>query len=162
MSAPISRWAFMTLAGLKKCFEPSSMLLNSTPSGVILRKSFRLHTWNPPLSVKTGPSHAMNLWMPPAFAMRGVVGRRYRWYVFASMISALMSLSWAGVTALTVASVPTGIKMGVVTSPWSVCTTPRRAFDFLDVFRSSKRFIVPKGRKMMRRLFVHNKRNRRA
>jgi hypothetical protein len=63
------------------------------------------------------------------------------------MISALMSLSWAGVTALTVASVPTGIKMGVVTSPWSVWTTPRRAFDFLEVFRSSKRFIVPKGRK---------------
>ena len=119
------------------------MLLNSTPSGLILRKSFKLHTWNPPLSVSTGPFQLMNLWMPPAAAIFGVVGRKYKWYVLARIICALMSsLSCAGVTALTVASVPTGIKIGVWMSPWSVCKTPRRALDFFDVFFSSKRFMV--------------------
>ena len=85
----------------------------------------------------------MNLWMPPAAAILGVVGRKYKWYVLARIIWALMSsLSCAGVTAFTVASVPTGIKIGVWMSPWSVCRTPRRALDFFDVFFSSKRFMV--------------------
>jgi hypothetical protein len=54
----------------------------------------------------------------------------------------MSSLSCAGVTAFTVASVPTGIKIDVWMSPWSVCKSPRRALDFFDVFFSSKRLMV--------------------
>ena len=38
-----------------------------------------------------------------------------------------MSLRWSGVTALTVAWLPTGIKTGVGTAPWGVLSSPRRA-----------------------------------
>src|SRR4051812_18934246 len=43
------------------------------------------------------------------------------------MIWAPMDPSWSGVRPLTVAWVPTGMKMGVSTGPCDVCSRPRRA-----------------------------------
>ena len=43
------------------------------------------------------------------------------------MIWAPISRNWIGVTALTVPCVPTGMKMGVSTTPWGVVSRPRRA-----------------------------------
>ena len=44
-----------------------------------------------------------------------------------STISAPVACSCAGVTPFTVASVPTGMKRGVVTTPWGVWKQPQRA-----------------------------------
>ena len=36
-----------------------------TPSSVIFRRPDRENTWNPPESVRMGPSQSINLWRPP-------------------------------------------------------------------------------------------------
>ena len=57
--------------------------------------------------------------------------------MLASTISAPVWRSIAGVIALTVAAVPTGMKAGVSTVPWALCRRPRRAAPSLA--SSSKR-----------------------
>jgi len=54
------------------------------------------------------------------------------------MIWAPISRSWRGVTDFTVPWVPTGMKMGVSTTPWRVRSRPRRAAVAVSVCRSSK------------------------
>ena len=138
MSAPISRWACITDSGVNLWRLPSSRLWNSTPSTVMWRKSLRLQTWNPPLSVSMGPFQPMNFCTPPASAMSLVPGRKYRWYVFARMICACISRRSRVERPFTLARVPTGIKIGVSMSPWAVRMRPRRALLLSLVLRSSK------------------------
>ena len=140
MSAPISRWACITDSGVNLWRVPSSRLWNSTPSSVMWRKSLRLQTWNPPLSVSIGPFQPMNFCTPPASAISLVPGRRYRWYVFARMICASISRRSRAESPFTLASVPTGIKMGVSTTPCAVWSLPRRALLCSEVARSSNGF----------------------
>src|ERR1035438_2530281 len=54
------------------------------------------------------------------------------------MIWAPISWRWAGVTALTVPWVPTGMKAGVSMAPWTVASLPRRAAVAESVLRSWK------------------------
>src|SRR6266567_8646443 len=65
MSAPRPIWASIALSGLKKCDEPSRWERKVTPSSLILRRSFRLKTWNPPESVKIACGHDMKPCSPP-------------------------------------------------------------------------------------------------
>lgn len=58
--------------------------------------------------------------------------------MFDRMISAPRETRRSGVMALTVAWVPTGMKTGVFIVPWAVWIFPRRAFEVLLVFMSSK------------------------
>src|SRR5215218_8695340 len=99
-----------------------------TPSSSWRRIVWRSEkTWKPPESVRIGPSQAMKSWRPPSPAIRSAPGRKCRWYVLQSRISAPSSRSSSGSTALTVALVPTGMNAGVRSSPWAVRSTPARA-----------------------------------
>src|SRR5262245_43849346 len=128
ISDPSSAWHRATDSGVKRARAPSYTDLNVTPSSstdAIVSRSEK--TWNPPESVRMGPSQAMNLCRPPSSAIRSSPGRKCRWYVFPSRIVVPSARSSSGSTALTVAFVPTGMKAGVGTSPCAVCTTPARA-----------------------------------
>ncbi len=50
----------MLSSGVQKCFEPSRIERNSTPSSESLRVSARLKIWKPPESVRMGRSQFMN------------------------------------------------------------------------------------------------------
>ena len=127
MSEPSAIWTSIETSGERNFFEPSMCERNVTPSSVILRRSPRLKTWNPPLSVRMAPSQCMNLCRPPASRMRSMPGRRKRWYVFDRMMPAPRSCSSSGETPLTDACVPTGMKIGVGKLPCGVWMMPARA-----------------------------------
>ncbi len=71
----------------------------------------------------------MKLWMPPTRRKTSGPGRSSRWYVLASRMGAPRDVSSSGVSAVTVARVPTGMKTGVSTRPRAVVRTPLRARD---------------------------------
>jgi hypothetical protein len=58
--------------------------------------------------------------------------------VFDRTICAPVSRSWAGVTVLTLARVPTGMKRGVLTLPWGVWKLPARALVQVQVASIAK------------------------
>src|SRR5258706_14155479 len=64
---------------------------------------------------------------PPRRAIRSSPGRKYRWYVLLSRISAPSDSRSRCVTPLTAPCVPTGMNAGVATSPCGVDIRPRRA-----------------------------------
>jgi hypothetical protein len=55
----------MTISGVKNRREPSMCDWNSTPCSSMVRSPRSEKTWNPPESVRIGPSHCMNRWSPP-------------------------------------------------------------------------------------------------
>ena len=125
ISAPKSSSVFITLSGVNKCLLPSKCEWNATPSSVIFLNELKLNTWNPPLSVNIGLSHFIKLWSPPASFTISWPGLKYKWYVFDNIICAFTSsFNSSGVIDLTVACVPTGIKIGVCISPCGVWITP--------------------------------------
>ena len=67
------------ISGERKRLEPSRCERKVTPSGVSVRSSLRLKTWNPPLSVRIGPSQFMKRWSPPSSRTSRSPGRRCRW-----------------------------------------------------------------------------------
>src|SRR5579871_333888 len=69
----------------------------------------------------------MNRCSPPRRAIRSSPGRRYRWYVLHSRISAPDASTSRGVTPLTAPCVPTGMNAGVCTTPCAVVRSPARA-----------------------------------
>ena len=85
-----------------------------------------------------GPFQPMNFCTPPILATSSVPGRKYRWYVFARMICACISRRSRVESPFTLARVPTGIKIGVSTTPWAVWSRPRRALLLSLVLTSSK------------------------
>ena len=95
-------------------------------------------TWKPPLSVRMGPSQRMNSCNPPKWRITSRPGRTKRWYVLPRMIGARRSRSSDGLTALTVACVPTGMKTGVSTTPCAVVSRPRRAREVVSVVEEFK------------------------
>ena len=147
ISAPMIRWISITFSGVNRCLEPSICERNMAPSSCNLRFSEREKTWKPPLSVRIGRFHVLNLCNPPACSNISNPGRRYKWYVFPKMICALISSSnsvmW---TPLTVPCVPTGIKIGVSITPWSVVIRPALAFDFVSLCCNSN-FMAAKIKK---------------
>src|SRR6266851_8366446 len=78
MSAPRPIWVSIALSGLKKCDEPSRWERKVTPCSLILRRSFRLKTWNPPESVKIERGHDMKRCSPPSLRTVSTPGRKYR------------------------------------------------------------------------------------
>jgi hypothetical protein len=126
-SAPRVRWISMTDSGVNMCSEPSMWLWKRTPSSSIRRISASEKTWKPPESVRIGPSQRMKSWRPPSCRTSSCPGRRYRWYVLASTISAPRSRTSDMLTLFTVPSVPTGMKAGVWRGPWGVLKVPARA-----------------------------------
>ena len=138
MSAPKASSISIPFSGEKKCLLPSKCDLNSTPSSLIVLKSLKLNTWNPPQSVSIGLSQFMNLCSPPASFTISCPGLKYKWYVFDNIICApTSSFSSSGVIDFTVACVPTGINTGVCMSPCGVCTTPLLAPVCLHLCNSS-------------------------
>ena len=117
----------ITLSGVKSRFDPSMWLRNSTPSSAIVRSVSSEKTWKPPESVSIGPSHRMNACSPPIARTSSSPGRRWRWYAFDSTIVAPSALRSSGSRPLTVARVPTGMKVGVSMRPCGVSKTPARA-----------------------------------
>ena len=79
MSASSSRWISIEDSGLSMCSEPSIWLRNRTPSSLIRRSLASDITWNPPESVRIGPSQFMNRCSPPRSATRCAPGRSIRW-----------------------------------------------------------------------------------
>ena len=69
----------------------------------------------------------MNRCRPPSFATVSSPGRRCRCSVLARIIVEPTSPTSRGSTPLMDPRVPTGMKAGVVTSPWGVVNTPVRA-----------------------------------
>ena len=131
MSLPRLLWIRMLSSGPMKMRCPSRWLAKVTPSSLIFRSPARENTWNPPESVRMGPSQRMNLCSPPIARTTSSPGRRCRWYVLDSSIC-VPSRSFRS-TALTpplmAACVPTFMNTGVCTSPpWAQVNTPRRAF----------------------------------
>ena len=61
---------------------------NLTPASVILRKSPKLQTWNPPESVKIGFSQPIKSCKSPWARTTSVPGRNIKWKVLPKMISA--------------------------------------------------------------------------
>ena len=108
-------------SGLIKIFLPSYGELNLTPSSEISAKSPRLHTWNPPESVRIGFSQLINLWSPPKFLIKLSPGLSIRWKVFPRIISEPVSFKSSTVKPFTVAFVPTGINAGVLILPLDSC-----------------------------------------
>ena len=132
MSAPIALWVSMLFSGVKVWREPSMWDENVTPLPSLANFLIgaRENTWNPPLSVSIGLSQEMNLCRPPTALNVSSPGRRYRWYVLPSIISApISSFRSLWYTPLTDPTVPTGMNMGVCISPWSVVMTPHLADD---------------------------------
>ena len=79
MVEPRFDWICMLISGLIKMRLPSTWELKVTPSSLIFRSWARENTWNPPLSVRMGRSHPMNLWRPPSRLMSSSPGRTWRW-----------------------------------------------------------------------------------
>ena len=109
-------WISIARSGVSRWVEPSRCDVKVTPSSSTRRRSARLKTWKPPESVRIGPSQAMNRCSPPRRAIRSAVGRRFRWYVFPRIICAPAARRSPGVSAFTVAWVPTGMNWGVSTT----------------------------------------------
>ena len=126
-SAPIARSSAITLSGVNARVEPSMCDWNVTPSSETVRSPSSENTWKPPESVSIGPSHAMNLWMPPISRITSSPGRRCRWYALARIICAPIARSSSGSSDFTVAPVPTAMNAGVSTSPCGVRKTPNLA-----------------------------------
>ena len=78
ISEPISICTCMETSGERNFLEPSIWERKVTPSSVILRRSPRLNTWKPPLSVRMAPSHFINLCSPPASFTSWEPGRKNR------------------------------------------------------------------------------------
>ncbi len=117
----------ITLSAVKRRFEPSMWLRNSTPSSSIVRSPSSENTWKPPESVRIGPSHAMKRCSPPISRTSSSPGRRCRWYAFERIIVAPSARRSSGSSAFTVASVPTAMNVGVSTAPCGVANVPARA-----------------------------------
>ena len=117
----------MTRSGVSRCSLPSRWERKVTPSSSMRRSRARLHTWKPPESVKIGPCQPMKRCRPPCAATTSGPGRSSRWYVLARIIVAPTLLRSSGLTDLTVACVPTGMKQGVCTAPCGVSSRPVRA-----------------------------------
>ena len=79
MSLPRLDWICMDSSGPMKILCPSMWEAKVTPSSRIFRKEARENTWNPPESVRMGPSQSMNLWSPPICRTIWSPGRRCRW-----------------------------------------------------------------------------------
>ena len=75
MSLPRLDWICMDSSGPMKILCPSMWEAKVTPSSRIFRKEARENTWNPPESVRMGPSQSMNLWSPPICPAAGAGGR---------------------------------------------------------------------------------------
>ena len=78
MSLPRLDWICMDSSGPMKIFRPSMWEEKVTPSSLIFRRDARENTWNPPESVRMGPSQFMNLWRPPICRTIWSPGRRWR------------------------------------------------------------------------------------
>ena len=79
MSEPSFAWIAATVSGVNRSGEPSYTELNVTPSSstaAIVSRSEK--TWNPPESVRIGPSQPMKRCRPPSSAIRSSVGRKCR------------------------------------------------------------------------------------
>src|SRR5690349_12232334 len=122
-------------SGVRNSLSPFTGDANFTPSSLILRISPRLQTWKPPESVRIGLVQASKRCSPPNCLSTSSPGRIHKWKVLPRMIWAPISSSERGVTPLTVPYVPTGMKMGVCTTPWFSVRRPRRAWP--SVLRSS-------------------------
>ena len=59
----------------------------------------------------------MNLCKPPASSTKSSPGRNHKWYVLLKMTPAPIAFNSSGDMVLTVASVPTGINIGVGNVP---------------------------------------------
>src|SRR5574340_1384976 len=127
MSEFSTRWMRIESSGVRNSLSPFTGDWNFTPSSVILRNAPRLNTWNPPESVRIGPSQPMKRCKPPCAAITSRPGRSHRWKVLPSTICAPMSRSSAGDIAFTVPYVPTGMKAGVCTAPCASVNWPHRA-----------------------------------
>ena len=68
----------MLSSGPMKICRPSTCELKRTPSSPILRSSAREKIWNPPLSVRMGPSQVINLCSPPSDFISSSPGRTCR------------------------------------------------------------------------------------
>ena len=110
-------WIRIDSSGDRKRRRPSIGEANFTPSSVIFRIPRSEKTWNPPESVRIGRSQCMKscspLWSPTTSSP----GRSQRWKVLPRMIWAPLSFSSSGVIDFTVPQVPTGMKIGVCTTP---------------------------------------------
>ena len=102
MSESSARWIRIDSSGPRNTCEPSTGDANHTPSGVIRRRCASDQTWKPPESVRIGRSQRMKPCRPPCAAITSVPGRRNRWKVLPSTISAPSARSASGVIALTV------------------------------------------------------------
>ena len=128
MSEPRFSWIMIESSGVINIFFPSYGELNFTPSSEILLNSPRLHTWNPPESVKIGLSQLINLCNPPNFLINLSPGRNIRWKVLPRIICECVSFKSSIVSPFTVPFVPTGIKAGVWITPLLVWISASRAF----------------------------------
>ena len=84
MSAPSCCCTATADSGVNRCFEPSYVLANVTPSSSTFGLSE--NTWNPPESVRVSPSQAAKRPMPPKCSTTSAPGRSIRWYVLPSTI----------------------------------------------------------------------------
>ena len=75
-SGPSASWTAIECSGVKRWIDPSRWLLKVTPPSSITRRSPSETTWNPPESVRIGPSQPMKPWRPPRSRMRSWPGRR--------------------------------------------------------------------------------------
>ena len=78
MSLPRLDWMRMDSSGPIKILRPSMWEEKYTPSSLILRRDARENTWNPPESVRMGPSQFMKRCSPPICRTRASPGRRCR------------------------------------------------------------------------------------
>ena len=103
MSESSVRWICIETLGRKeRDGRHSPATANATPSSLTLRSAPRLNTWNPPESVRIGPSQPMNRCRPPWMPMTSAPGRSQRWNVLPSTTCAPSSRSSFGAIALTV------------------------------------------------------------
>ncbi len=76
----------MARSGVRSSRLPSRCERNATPASVTRFRAAMLKTWNPPESVRIGPSQPMNRCRPPARATTSSPGRNARWKVLARII----------------------------------------------------------------------------
>ena len=80
MSEPRAAWIPAASSGVNRSALPSYTERNVTPSSSAASSvSRREKTWNPPESVRIGPSQLMKACNPPSSAMRSSPGRKCRW-----------------------------------------------------------------------------------
>ena len=128
MSAPICPCTCMATSGVSTRFDPSRCDRNVKPSSDVVRRSERENAWKPPESVSIACGHREKRCRPPALAMISGPGRNHRWYVLPSTTRAPVAATSAGTSVLTDPCVPTGMNVGVGTSPCGVVSTPARAW----------------------------------